>query len=194
MTDPEPARASTWRRLFTSDPPEQGLATSGAYAPPRGERVAAAPAIVGPAPPSPVSNRSMPPTPVPPRPAPTRPASGPSPRPLSSGARSTSGVANATPPSAPPAILVPHQAPALRAGIGLARTRIPIVTEAPPGTIPHFSTRPENVVVTHEVYRPWTFAITPQGVQGARVPRKADAAEASGSSSSEGSTPPASPS
>jgi hypothetical protein len=56
--------------------------------------------------------------------------------------------------------------------VGIARTRVPTVAEAPKGTVPFFPSAPEKVVLTEEIYRPWTFAINSHGVQGSRVPQR----------------------
>ena len=74
--------------------------------------------------------------------------------------------------AAAPALARPPAAP-LRAGVGLVRTPVPTVAHAP-GTVPYFP--PEKpapkVEVTEEVYKPWSFAVTPYGIHGKEVPRR----------------------
>lgn len=68
----------------------------------------------------------------------------------------------------------------LRAGVGLDRTAVPTARYAP-GTVPIFATPPKPVVaMTNDVYRPWSFSVTKEGIEGKQVPTKRPAAAPEG--------------
>ena len=81
----------------------------------------------------------------------------------------------------------------LRAGIGLARTPIPLVVHAP-GTTPYFP--PEKpapkVEVNEKAYQPWSFAVTSYGIHGGQVERSRNLSQEASSASASSTPAPAS--
>ncbi len=80
----------------------------------------------------------------------------------------------------------------LRAGIGLARTPIPLVVHAP-GTTPYFP--PEKpapkVEVNEKAFQPWSFAVTSYGIHGGQVERNRNLSQEAHTASASSTPAPA---
>lgn len=164
----EETRTPLYRRLFSPKPTSStgsNLSKSGAYA-------QAKPSAPAPAPEAqPTAAAPLPAPTNPHRPSPPQPSSGPAPSSASVSGASTARVG-------------------LSAGRGLARTSVPTLAHAP-GTTPFFPDAPKPVVVmTNDVYHPWSFSVTKDGIDGRQVPRAASRPDAPSASAS----PPRGPS